>query len=112
MPLALGAQSTFLDIKCSNNRHLPHSALVLQHAETTNWASQLQEHLQAALVNGVQKITISLSSKSVRYQTRVHDNVPNNSSPHADNEVDLGPMSVDSTRLILCPKETAVNTHT
>jgi hypothetical protein len=51
MQSALHVQSTFLDMSRSTIAgYLPHSALELRRAETTNSASQLKAHLQAAPV--------------------------------------------------------------
>jgi hypothetical protein len=51
MQSALDIQSMFLDMSWSTTaRHLPHSMLELRHVETTTSASQLQAHLQAALI--------------------------------------------------------------
>jgi hypothetical protein len=51
MQSALGAQLTFLDMLCPTTaRHILHSVLKLSHAETTTSTSQLEAHLQVALV--------------------------------------------------------------
>jgi hypothetical protein len=54
MQSALHIQSTFLDmLRSTTARHLPHSVLELHCAKTTTSASQLEAHLQAALVESV-----------------------------------------------------------
>jgi hypothetical protein len=54
MQAAPNAQSTFLGVLLSAvTKHLPCSALELLHAETTTSASQLEAHLQAALLKQV-----------------------------------------------------------
>jgi hypothetical protein len=50
MQLDFDIQFTFLDMLCSTTARHPHSALELHHAETTTSTSQLEVHLQAALV--------------------------------------------------------------
>jgi hypothetical protein len=51
MQSALHVQSNFLDMSRSTTAgYLPHSPLELRRAETTTSTSQLEAHLQAALV--------------------------------------------------------------
>jgi hypothetical protein len=98
MQLDFNIQFTFLDMLRSTTARHPHSALELHHAETTS-ASQLEVHLQAALVHFPEKHNTEQSSHQV-----AHDNVPDNSSPTVDAEVGLIPMFAESSRNIPCPE--------
>jgi hypothetical protein len=115
MQLALSIQPTFQVMSCSTTaRHLPYCALELPHAETTISATQLEAHLQAALVEQFLE-NQCIVEQSTCQQLGAHQNDPIDSSPNADAEADFIPTFRNSMRIIPCPKVNVMDiehTHT
>jgi hypothetical protein len=81
------------------------TGLELRRDETTTFVSQLNRHLPQSL----QKISISLSSRTDRWQIGTQENAIHDTNPNVQNKAHSVDSFMDVMRVILCQKVAIVD---
>jgi hypothetical protein len=83
--------------------------LELHRGGTTTSASQLEAHLQVAPEEQFQENHDINEHSTCQVADKIHDNVPDDTSPNVDAGVDVIPTFKDSMRIMMCPEVTVVD---